>query len=219
MPNTPSPQDWILLVQSKLLSAVDERPYRFKDTTWALAQEYLAERKQFAGLADDEIRALERQMRVRFPPNFRAYLVRMGIEHGMLFWGSESNPREFVGYHKQAVELVTRHKIEPFLTDKSVVFMFHQGFAFHYFEASESADSPVWEYLHKTPRPRLLARSFQHYIDDWVERIEADNAQEWANGGYYLTIRAGDGYQEIGTSQPAANETSPLRIGDRFTDR
>ncbi|MBZ0296724.1 MAG: SMI1/KNR4 family protein, partial [Anaerolineae bacterium] len=182
-----TPQEWVAAVRARLTRIVDERPYVFRDTPRALAEAYQAERKQFVGFAADAIEALEHQLGVHFPPLFRAYLEAMGVEHGMLFWGSDSNPADFSLYRRQAEAILTDDGVTSLLTNRSVVFLLHQGFAFLYFDADAADDAPVWKYVEGDEHPQAIAPSFRQFIEDTLLVFEDENETERAQGGYYVT--------------------------------
>jgi hypothetical protein len=208
---------WADSIRKRFLQLIDDRPYVFLNTDKKIAQQYLDERRQFLGLSDDEILDLENQMKVKFPVIFRAYLNVMGVYHGMLFWGSESNPKDYYNYKLWSDRIISRSKIPSFLTSDSVVFLFHQGFSFLYFNSMPILDAPVFKYYENDKSAVKVASSFQQLVEDNIEAFEQENKAEREEGGYYITIISEDEYHIIETSRPPDTSTEkPLLIGDRY---
>ena len=205
---------WANHIKTRLINIVDNRPYVFKDTKRKSAEEYLTRRKQFLGMSYTEIQTLEHQLSLSLPLIFKAYLRVMGRKQGLLFWGSESNPDAFMEYRIWAEEIIQEDQISSFLNPKSVIFMFHQGFAFRYFEVtSPRTDTPVWKYLQHHGGLQFESQSFKDYIESEISRSEGLNNKERDKGGYYLIVGDKGGYR---SEFPKTNNEIPLLIGDRF---
>jgi hypothetical protein len=204
-------------VIDRLLRLAQNRPFRFRDTSRAEASMYLAGLFRFEGLLGGYINTLEK-MNARFPLVFRAYLREMGREHAALFEGSEADPYQMREYKRRALDLLKRDGVkEQVLGRNHVVFMFHQGYTFLYFEGGdrERFDSPVYQYTEGEAAPKKVAEGFAELLDAELRLMEENNRLQRESGGHFVSLAGG--FRR--TVYPARGEDpSPLETEDQFTD-
>ena len=199
----------------QLVSLVQNRPFRFKETKRANAARYLRGLTTFEGLSEEEISTLETSLQVNFPVIFRSYLQRLGKARGDLFKGSEVEPQKFKEYRQWAEALLQENDVPSFLTDTTIVFLFHQGYSFTYFEAAGMFDAPVYNYTEGNVGPQKIAETFSEFLDAEIQRMEHLNQTLYLNGGYFLTVN------QQGIKQTFPTRSSPIRpldSEDRFID-
>lgn len=199
----------------RLVILIQDRPFRFKATRKVDAAHYLKQLTIFEGLSEEEINTLETSLQVNFPTAFRSYLQSLGKARGDLFKGSEVNPQQYKEYRRWAETLLQENSIPSFLTDTTVVFLFHQGYSFNYFEAVDMFDVPVYSYTEGNTSPQKIADTFSEFLDTEIQRMEHLNQTLHLNGGYFLTVNQ----QGIEQAFPARNDPiQPLDHDDHFID-
>jgi hypothetical protein len=136
-----------------------------------------------------------------------------------LFRRSDAEPLYMHEYKQQALELLKRRGVKGQVLGRDhVVFMFHQGYSFLYFEGGDPArfDSPVYQYVEGEPAPKKIAEGFAELLDSELKLMEENNRRQRETGGYFIALLGG-GFTR--TLYPAQGEgPSPLDAGDRFTD-
>ena len=202
-------------VVSQLVALIQKRPFRFKDTKRADAARYLKQLTAFEGLSEEETAALETVLRVNFPMVFRNYLQRLGKARGDLFKGSEVDPQKFKEYRQWAETLLQENGVPSFLTDTTVIFLFHQGYSFTYLEAEDTFDVPVYLYVEGSSGPQKIASTFSEFLNTEIQRMEHLNQTLYLNGGYVLTVNQQGSKQ---TFLIRSNPIHPLDSEDRFID-
>ena len=115
-------------VKKRLTALVDNRAFVFRDTTVKDAEAYLNYKKTFEGLEEEQVSLLEFELGVEFPTLFRTFLREIGLSCGLVFTGSDCSPKDYPSFLEAAADLVAQSGLELFLTDKSVVFLIHQGY-------------------------------------------------------------------------------------------
>ena len=204
-------------VTDRLLRLAQNRPFRFVETSRADAMMYLSSLVRFEGLLGSYINMLEK-MNARFPRVFRAYLREMGREHAGLFEGSDSDPFQMREYKQRALEMLKDNGVKGQILGRNhVVFMFHQGYTFLYFEGGdrERFDSPVYQYTEGEPGPKKVAEGFAELLDSELRLMEDNNRLQRESGGYFLSLAGG--FRR--TIFPAQGEgPAPLETEDQFID-
>jgi hypothetical protein len=200
-------------VKERLTALVDNRPFVFRDTAIEDAEAYLNSKKAFEGLDEEQVSLLEFELGVEFPTLFRTFLRELGLSCGLVFTGSDCNPKDYSSFLEVAADLVAQSGLELFLTDKSVVFLVHQGYTFLYFESAAGYDTAILQYTEGEDGPQQIASTFAELVDSELHLAEDLNRSQRERGGYYLTVGAA-GCRE---SHPAlASGERPLDIGDVF---
>jgi len=200
-------------VKDRLIALVDNRPFVFRDTTIEDAEAYLNSKKTFEGLEEEQVSLLEFELGVEFPTLFRTFLRELGLSCGLVFTGSDCNPKDYPSFLETAADLIAQSGLELFLTDKSVVFLLHQGYTFLYFESLTGYDTAVFQYTESDSGPKEISSSFAELVDSELCLWE-DLNRSWRDcGGYYITID-GDVCREIHPT--VASGERPLDIGDLF---
>ena len=204
-------------VIDRLRRLAENRPFRFRDTSRWEATAYLADMQRCVGLLGGYINTLEK-MNARFPRVFRAYLREMGRERAGLFEGSDADPFRMREYKQLALDLLKRDGVkEQILGRNHVVFMFHQGYAFLYFEGGdrERFDSPVYQYTEGQAAPKKVAEGFAELLDAELKLMEENARLQRESGGYFISLAGG--FRR--TIYPARGEgPSPLETEDQFVD-
>lgn len=201
-------------IADRLWRLREERPFRFVETTREDAWAYLARRGGCMGMLGRDINALKK-LNTKFPRVFVAYLKRMGRERAELFIGSDAEPYYMHEYKQQALEMLKAGGVKQFLGRHSVVFLFHQGYSFLYFEGGKASqfDSPVYQYIEGESEPKRIAAGFAELLDAEVSRMEENNRAERAAGGYFITVKGGF----VRRVYPAMEKGMlPLEMEDQF---
>jgi len=210
----------------RLWRVAEERPFRFRDTSLSEARPYFFGRRHYAGLNEYEVAIIEtgdpgvgvQGGEARFTRFFRAYLKRLGKARGLLFEGSEAHPFHMERYKAAALGLLEESGVEPFLGPHSVVFMFHQGYTFCYFDCGDPSafDAPVYQYVEGEPGPKKIAEGFAQMLDAEVSLVEEVNLAEIESGGYFVTIKGG----LVQRTYPAGGDgPRPLDTEDQYSGR
>jgi SMI1/KNR4 family protein SUKH-1 len=197
----------------RLRKLAANRPFVFRSTARWVARRHLKRMQDFKGLTRKEISQMEGELGVIFPGLFREFLLRMGENPGELFRGSDYNPREFKKLRADAEDLIAESGASLRLTDRSVVFLFHQGYTFLYFQSYDLPDVPIYQYTEGQADSRKIAPSFQKLLESELDLMESVHRQMLEVGGYYLTIK--DGSCTLSYPSVASGER-PVDIGDRF---
>ena len=200
-------------ISTRLRRLVDKRNYFFKDTSRSDAMSYLKTKTDFQGLATPEILALEEKINKAFPDDFKTFLSVFGKNCGELFCnGQDFRPHEFNNYQEWAKELIEQHGIASFLTEKSFVFSFHQGYNFYFFDGGKNDDS-VYFYMEGEPEPVKVYECFADLVESDLLELEQFNEEAQSSDGQFLTISQG----RLTMTWPAQHEKiSPRQIGDRY---
>lgn len=200
--------------QTRLVAMIDDRPFRFLDTTRRDAERYLAERKTFCGFSEEEIAAAEARLGGEFPRVFRTYLRRMGRAPGELFCGSDlAEVADLAEFREVALELFRGSDVTTSLPTNAAVFLLHQGYSLAYVVADGSEDGPVFTYAEGENAPRIGAPTFAAFVDGELTACEEGQRELRAAGGYYLRVEGSGGAIHF----PArASGERPLDGPDRF---
>lgn len=204
-------------IKQRLIKLAENRPFRFIDTEREDARRYLRTMKSFSGYDENEMYGvrLMNGPAGNFPHVFAAYLRKMGKERGALFSGSDAEPESMSEYRQQAEELLEGCGVKSFLDENSVVFMFHQGYSFLYFQASYNIlfDAPIYQYTEGEAGPKQVAAGFTELLDAEVSLMEENNRAAHESGGYLITVM-GD---YVRTVYPAlSNGARPIDMDDEF---
>ena len=196
-----------------MIALVDNRDFVFRGTTVEDAEAYLNSRTTFEGLEEEQVSLLESELGVEFPLLFRTFLREIGSSTGLVFSGSDCNPKDYVRFLESATDLILQSGVDLFMTDQSVVFLVHQGYTFLYFDSQTSYDTAILQYTEGESAPQQISSSFEELVDSELRLAEDVNRRRRETGGFYVTIDAA-GYRE---SHPAlASGERPLDNGDVF---
>jgi hypothetical protein len=206
----------MLSIQVRLRHMAEQRPFRFVETKRALAEAYIAQQTQFIGYREDEIRILEDQLSVTFPHVFRAYLRMFGHARGTLFVGSDAEPTSFTIYRTWATELVAESDAHSaFLTSDAVIFLFHQGYSFCYFHASEEDNPRIYSYTEGDADPKGGNGTFVDFLESELALKEKVHRDQLEAGGYFVQVAE----RSVRMTHPArAENIRPLDFSDRYVD-
>jgi hypothetical protein len=179
-------------IRERLIRLAERRAFRFVNTFRGEAAEYLRSLTEFEGFDEDEIDGAN-CTRGHFTNVYTAFLRQMGHARGRLFRGSDAEPSRLRDYREAAEELLESCGVESFLDENSVVFTFHQGYTFSYFQAGQRPDydSPVFQYVECDAGPKKIADGFAEMLDAEVRLMEEVNRMERESGGYFLTVAGG----------------------------
>lgn len=201
-------------VEARMARLVDLRPYVFRDTPQARAEEYVRRLTTFEGMVEIEVVALERALGVVFPQEFRAFLLRMGRHPGDLWRGSDIYPNEYAEYRGAMAEVIAETGISSFISPHTVVFLMHQGYSFMFFEAIDPVHAAVWGYTEGDAAPTLVHTTFMDYLEAEVRGSERHNEEMRASGGWFLTVHE-NGSESM--FSPARSEgRRPMDEGDEW---
>ena len=201
-------------IERRIGRLAENRAFRFVGTDRGAAEEYLRDVTMFVGWLGEDVDDLEAELGVEFPTVFRVYVEWTAGGRGALFAGSAAEPREMAEYRERAAELAASAGAGPFLGDRSVVFLLHQGYSFLYFEAAGGYDAPVFQYVQGEPAPKQVAAGFAELLEAQVRELEELNRLERESGGYLLTVYPGGFTRRV---YPARGEgVSPLDMEDEL---
>ncbi len=203
-------------VKFRLQKVVDNRNYFFKETTKADANDYLNSKRSFKGLLEDEIIILEQKLHKKFPISFKTYLRNFGKNCGDLFYcGQNINYRDFVRYQKRAGELFENEGIKNINLDSILVFEFHQGYSFSYFNFDKNDNIKISRFAEMEKNPIVLHDNFQEMLESSVSKIEKNSIENKDSDGYFIIIK--DGFTSM--EYPAKSSgIIPKEIGDTLID-
>lgn len=200
-------------IKRRLRVLTENRNYFFKDTTRTDAENYLKNKTEFEGLTPKEIQDLELSLRRSFPDDFRQYLLELGRNCGELFClGQDINPEKFIEYQEWAKEIIEDEQIDSFLTGNTIIFFFHQGYWFYYFDM-EGKNCPIYLYVEGDKEPQKIFDNFSELLESELQYIEKANSDGQNSDGYFLTISNGVQHMDF----PSKNSgIKPREIGDQF---
>jgi hypothetical protein len=113
----------------------------------------------------EEVAALEKQLGVKFPAAYTAFLLVLGRDGGSDFIGSDCTIRHLPALREGADNLLRRSGSQYTLPKEAFVFLMHQGHYFVYFLADQtSEDPPVFAYLEGDAAPVKKAPSFSAWL-------------------------------------------------------
>jgi hypothetical protein len=141
-----------------------------KSAVAKLKESGLAAPAEIRGCTADQISALEVQTRVTLPSAYRSFLRMMGIGAGDFLVGTDWTFRNLVGLKAAAGRLLKRSRVEVApLSASTFVFAMHQGYQFLYFDATASADPPVFLFLEGEAAPRQVFGRFSKWLNECVD--------------------------------------------------
>ena len=185
-------EEIILSARERLSALAERRAFRFVNTRREEAEEYLRHLTEFEGYEYTEIPFLKCAAGL-FPLVFRFYLRHLGRARGELFAGRDADPDSMPEYREAADRFLAARGVKNFLDDLSVVFMFHQGYSFLYFQSGHDIafDAPVFQYVEGEPAPKQIAAGFAELLDAELRLMEENNRLERQTGGYLITVSGG----------------------------
>ena len=200
-------------IKRRLSNLVENRNYFFRNTPKIDAEKYLANKINFIGMTNSEIENIENQIGNTFPIDFRQYLLEFGKNCGELFCnGEDLEPSNIVEYQKWARELEKEQNSDSFLTPNSIVFFFHQGYSFYYFEKVDD-DYLVYLYVEGDSKPTKKFESFSEMLENELSLMEEINKRGQESDGHFMTIYEGSEHIEF----PAKSSgVIPRKVGDKF---
>ncbi|HEX7843347.1 MAG TPA: SMI1/KNR4 family protein [Kofleriaceae bacterium] len=171
------PEALIRSTQARLLAVADGPPL-VEDPWPARAAARLARTKAFVGYPESEVAAAERALGVQFPAMFRTYLLRIGRTPGDLFVGSDlasldpTSSNSISRFRSEAIALMgdAAHG----LPSRAVIFLFHQGYTFLFFDADGGSDAPVFQFVEGEAQPKQIAASFAELVENELALHESN---------------------------------------------
>lgn len=203
-------------VKFRLQKVVDNRNYFFKETTKTDANDYMNLKRNFKGLSEDEIITLEQKLHKKFPISFKIYLRGFGKNCGDLFYcGQDIDYRDFVDYQKWAGELFENEGVKNINLDSVLVFEFHQGYSFSYFNFDKNNNIQISQFGEMEEQPTILHDNFGEMLESSISQIEKNSIENRNSDGYFIIIK--DGFTSM--EYPAKSSgIIPKKIGDTFID-
>lgn len=190
-------------------------PFRFQNTTWTAAKQYLTNLHTFEGFSEAAILRAEERVGGRFPEVYRAFLRRMGRRSGELFQGSDLIDLD----HPEETEEVVREILSTspgfVLPSRAHVLLTHQGYSFEYTRAEGEFDAPVCWFNESNTASGDLAPSFAELLDQNLLLMEKLHQDQHETGGYSLEI---DEEFTRQTHPARAGGERPLDQSDYFVD-
>jgi SMI1 / KNR4 family (SUKH-1) len=174
---------------NRLTAMAVDPPFRFLNTSKSDAEACVQRMTTFRGFSEQEIARAEKQLGVRFPTMFRAYLLMLGQARGQLLCDSKvAGVENFEEFRDDAIQLMSEAGLKESLPPNAVVFLFHQGYSFAYLVAEQTFDTPIYYFAEGDQKLAQIASSFAGFLQANVRRSEQTYKQIYGQGGYYLTI-------------------------------
>lgn len=130
----------------------------FMETKFSrLLDEYLSDRYS-EGAAEEEVSELEGQYDIKFPPDYREFLLRAGGGAEGLWVGSDYRFGFLPDMQEGAVELMEEAGLE--FPKGAFAFLMHQGYQFFYL-----TDDGVYYYFEGRPAPVKEHDSFTEFFE------------------------------------------------------
>lgn len=133
----------------------------------------LHEKGAVIGLADAEIRQLERRQHVTLPARYRQFLRECG-RHAAAFASDGDFFYPAIGCLKHELQqMLRRRRIDHRLPDDAFVFSAYQGEHYCYFVCGMDDDPPVYRIAGDGTPARRVSASFSAYVDDVIDACRA----------------------------------------------
>lgn len=139
--------------------------------------DYIAEHEKFLGrlvpCSKQDVATLERRIGHSLPGAYIEYLLLAGKEAHKLFSGTEHQFGILLTLQRASRELLEQDEFCKQLTDLDFVFLFHQGYEFHFFRLDEGDDPPVYYYLEQSEDEDFekVADSFSAFMKETVDQV------------------------------------------------
>ena len=102
------------------------------------------------------------------------------------------------------------------MKEDDLIFLFHQGYTFCYFNASAGYDAPIYQYSEGDGEPRRIATGFAGLLEGELYSLEQINRDVRTQGGYFLSVSPEGAIHQ---QHPSLNSgIKALEIGDTFLD-
>ena len=125
-------------------------------------------RTSLKGCSDGEIAKVREHFGHELPAAFEQFLRLAGRGAGKLFQGTALYFPVLLGLQQRAAELLVENGGRLSLPSAAMVFSFHQGYEFLFFEPT-TADPPVRQYVEGTDAFSTPWPSFSAFLRDGVE--------------------------------------------------
>src|SRR5262249_38088739 len=120
---------------------------------------------------EDQIKALEKQLALAFPPDYREFLLWMGQNRCGVQLGAQWMTDDLPDLKTQAVKLLADNKYPQKLPDDAFVFWFSQDYIFTFTRLSQGDASPVYRY-HETLDPTdfsVINKNFGDWLSEQIQ--------------------------------------------------
>lgn len=123
---------------------------------------------------EDEMRALETQLGIKFPGAYREFLLTMGRNAGTFLNGSDYTCEELFQLQRLARSILSADALNNALPNDAFVFLAHQGYQFAFFRTSEGDNPPVYFYTEDYPEEGQhgIAKLTESFIDFLVGEFQ-----------------------------------------------
>lgn len=134
----------------------------------SLIEEKICLPAEVNGASPHEVSLLERSANLKFPLQYKEFLVGVGNGAGEFFVGTDIFLRSLDGLQDAAVYLLEENNEDFQLPKDAFVFSMHQGYEFKYFKGSEGNDPPIYQYVEGMGPPKLVWNSFSDFLKDSI---------------------------------------------------
>lgn len=135
----------------------------------ALVAAKICKPDEIKGCTVDEVSELERLVGIKFPSQYRNFLLDVGNGAGNFFRGTDIFFRALDDLNGEAIALLEENGEVFSLPEDAFVFSMHQGYEFNYFLASDGENPPVYQYVEGNGMPVITWKTFDDYIRDAID--------------------------------------------------
>jgi len=127
----------------------------------------------FIGCSDDEIREIERQLKLSLPEAYKEFLRWMGKDGGPVLKGSDCFYKHLPHLRAWADELLEENNLSGILPENSFVFFMHQGYQFAFMYPEDSENPPIYYYNEmEYSADKGFTISYNSFTDFLVDEVE-----------------------------------------------
>lgn len=120
------------------------------------------------GATLEDVTALERAIERDLPAQYREFLWAIARGAGKFLQGTDIFLSALGGLKEEAISLLQENEEGIELPSDAFVFSMHQGYEFTYFNTSDGADPPVYQYVEGNGPPVLTWDSFSAFLSDSI---------------------------------------------------
>ena len=94
----------------------------------------------------DQVQALENQLNIKLPNDYKEFLLWMGAGHSGILLADQWLPEDLPELRAKAIQMLADNKFPQKLPDDAFVFWMSQGYVFTFVRLAAGDNSPVFRY-------------------------------------------------------------------------